>query len=82
MEYRTASGLVVAAAISIAAGDAKAASETVFNGVRYRCTNTCVVNVDTSGNWAVTDCCGGRVNTVINPTRPPDCNQNPHACGM
>lgn len=74
MDTRSIGGVVLAASLALAANEAKAESETVFNGVTYRCTNTCVVNVDTSGGWKVTDCCGGRVKTMFGTTRPPECN--------
>lgn len=74
MDKHSIGRLVIAAGLALAASEAKAESETVFNGVKYRCTNTCVVNVDTSGGWRVTDCCGGRVKTVFSTTRPPQCN--------
>ncbi len=74
MDKNSIGGVVLAAGLAVASGEARAESDTIFNGVRYRCTNSCVVNVDTSGHWRVTDCCGGRVKTIYQTTRPPDCN--------
>ena len=74
MDKQYIGGVVLAAGLAMATGEARAESDTVFNGVKYRCTNTCVVNVDASGTWRVADCCGGRVKTVFGTTRPPQCN--------
>lgn len=79
MYVRAITGAVIAAGLAVATPEASAANEVVFNGIKYRCTNTCVVNVSPSGTWKVTDCCGGRVTSIINPTRPPTCD-SPFDC--
>jgi len=81
MDKRHLGSVVLAAGLAMTASEAHAESETIFNGVRYRCTNSCVVTVGTAGNWRVTDCCGGRVKTVFQTTRPPDCN-GPFDCPL
>lgn len=46
-------------------GEVNVESEMIFNGVRYCCINSCVVNVDFVGVWKVMDCCGGCVRIVF-----------------
>lgn len=74
MDIRIIGGAVIAAGLAMVTPEANAANEVVFNGIKYRCTNTCVVNVNSSGAWKVSDCCGGRVTSVINSTPPPTCD--------
>lgn len=53
-------------------GAASAEDSVILNGTKYTCTTTCNVTTNSRGGWTVTDCCGGRVNWRILPTRPPE----------
>lgn len=43
---------------------AYAAGSVTVNGIRYTCSNECIVNVTENG-YAIEDCCGGIVRFVL-----------------
>ncbi|MDY4339398.1 MULTISPECIES: hypothetical protein [Xanthomonas] len=50
---------------------ASASSSVTIGGTTTTCENSCVVTLTGNGGYSITDCCGGRIETVIMPRTKP-----------
>lgn len=68
MKIGMAVASVVLGVVLVSMPRSAAAEDTVvIDGQTYWCTNSCVVTHHSNGSWTLTDCCGGRVGTRIEP---------------